>query len=127
MVRTVEHSQVGEGLRTQKDDMGEEVVVFDDPNTHSAPYTADNGFTGVARQSDGGQFTEFDQERPTRDRRKKFDRYGGYDSPERSMNNSVNLGYGGDSGRFDSLILAKRIKNENSRMLQSLETRFSIL
>ena len=34
---------------------------------------------------------------------------------------------GSQSGRFESLILARRIKNENSRMLQSLETRFNIL
>ena len=31
------------------------------------------------------------------------------------------------SGRFNSLVMARRIKNENSRMLQSLESRFSIL
>ena len=28
-----------------------------------------------------------------------------------------NVPYGGENGRFNSLILAKRIKNENSRML----------
>ena len=49
-------------------------------------------------------------------------------SPHRSVDGSEHqLRTGGDSGRFESLILAKRIKNENSRMLQSLETRFSIL
>lgn len=49
-------------------------------------------------------------------------------SPTRSLDGGANkLRSGGNSGRFESLILARRIKNENSRMLQSLETRFSIL
>ena len=45
----------------------------------------------------------------------------------RSLDDDTLIKNGGDTGRFNSLILAKRIKNENSRMLQSLETRFSIL
>ena len=51
-----------------------------------------------------------------------------FGSPSRSMDGaSYARNGGGESGRFNSLILAKRIKNENSRMLQSLESRFSIL
>ena len=124
-IRTVENSQIGEGLnllRPPGDDV--EVVIFHNEEDKEVPHTADNDSRGHMPS-----LSEFEEERPGRGRRKKFDRYGeSCGSPARSMeaiNN--NVPYGGDSGRFNSLILAKRIKNENSRMLQSLETRFSIL
>ena len=34
----------------------------------------------------------------------------------RSLDDDTMIKNGGDTGRFNSLILAKRIKNENSRM-----------
>ena len=95
------------------------------------PHTADNE---DRRRDYKVNVTDSEEERPGRQRRRKFERYGsldhryGLDSPTRSLEDgNSNVHYGGDSGRFNSLILAKRIKNENSRMLQSLETRFSIL
>ena len=89
------------------------------------PHTADNDSRGLGPTT--ARANELEEERPGRGRRKKFERYG-LDSPTRSVEEgNSHVPYGGDSGRFNSLILAKRIKNENSRMLQSLETRFSIL
>ena len=134
-VRTIEHSQIGEGLKHSEAKGGDddEVVLFD---KQELPHTAGGDVGGGNRDDIFGAPPEFDQDdRPTRSRRKKFDR--GSDnkhngmvalSPTRSLDGGAKmLRSGGESGRFESLILAKRIKNENSRMLQSLETRFSIL
>jgi len=126
MVRTVEGSQRGDGVNARTIDNSEY------KEAHSPvlpPHTADDG---AVRPNN---LNESDEERPTRERRTKH-RYGGglggseSASPKASFeaeDMGVQLGYGGDSGRFNSLILARRIKNENSRMLQSLETRFNIL
>ena len=71
-------------------------------------------------------------ERPSRQRKKNFSRYGdSVDNPQ--YRGSYDEQYGSNSARgdqdnrYNSLVLARRVKNENSRMLQSLETRFSIL
>lgn len=112
--QTVENSLIGEGLKqTHVTEEEDEVVLF---NNTELPHTADNDSRGRLANTIIG--TEFEEERPGRDRRKKFDRYG-MDSPARSLEDGNNnpRPYGGDSGRFNSLILAKRIKNENSRML----------
>ena len=63
-------------------------------------------------------------ERPTRERKKRYGRYD-FDRSTDSDNNSLKQHSSGS--KFNSLIMAKRIKNENSRMLQSLESRFNIL
>jgi len=129
-IRTIENSQVGEGLNNLRQGGNEEdadqVVIFHEEKPQEVPHTADND--GRRHVKKLGDFDE--EERPGRERRKRFDRFAtvGSASPARSMEDDGRDGhYGGDSGRFNSLILAKRIKNENSRMLQSLETRFSIL
>lgn len=99
----------------------DQVVIFQEEGK-DLPHTADNDSRGHMTN-----LSEFEEERPGRERRKKFDQYGP-GSPARSMEDCLGkVPGGGDSGRFNSLILAKRIKNENSRMLQSLETRFDIL
>ena len=58
MVRTLENSVVGEGLRNQREDFDgdEEVVVFDDKNISSAPFTADDGFNNIPRPEMSGEF-----------------------------------------------------------------------
>ena len=126
MVRTVEGSQREDRLNARTIDNSQY------KEAHSPvlpPHTADDG---AVRPNN---LNEPDEERPTRERPTKH-RYGGgfggseSASPKASFeadDMGAQLGYGGDSGRFNSLILARRIKNENSRMLQSLETRFNIL
>ena len=129
IVRTVENSQVGEGLN-QKVVGDDEVVIFNDQEKQQdAPHTAD---AEASARRNFNTLGDLDDDRPGRERRKKrYDKYAtiGSASPARSLEDPTARDghYGGDSGRFNSLILAKRIKNENSRMLQSLETRFSIL
>ena len=79
---------------------------------HGAPLTAGNN-------SYAGQYHEFgdaeEEDRMGRNRRRKA-----YATNEHSHTRSKSFesGRNGDqNGRFDSLILAKRIKNENQRML----------
>ena len=106
MLRTVEHSTMGDGLRHTAIDQEEEVV-FDQQQMHGAPLTAGNN-------SYAGQYHEFsaeDDERMGRNRQRKA-----YATNEHSHTRSKSFesGRNGDqNGRFDSLILAKRIKNEN--------------
>ena len=90
---------------------------------NDVPHTAGNSYVG-------GQFKEFAVEEDRAGRNRKRHAYASNEiSPNRSRSyESGSQAHNGDhTGRFDSLILAKRIKNENSRMLQSLESRFSIL
>jgi len=100
---------VGEGLHQKNVIEEDSVVNFEDDS--QLPHTADNDLRGIVPHIPTD--TDFEEDRPGRSRRKYFNRY----NIDSLANNSIEVPNGGDSGRFNSLILAKRIKNENSRML----------
>ena len=128
----IEKGRVGEGLHI-KDETAEreldedahrqERLMFEKINKKSPPpRTAE---LTVSKHDDELQdIHRSSQERPTRERKKRYGRYD-FDRSTDSDNNSLKQHNSGS--KFNSLIMAKRIKNENSRMLQSLESRFNIL
>ena len=92
--------------------------------------------TASKEKTDAKHMTSLDS-REARKRRKSKKR-GERKSPENmdketlsSLSNSLHKEHfsqiEGHFGRYDSLITAKRLKLQNSRQLQSLETRFQIL